>query len=290
MFDNTCEFIDYCIKNNKSVGLVSLEKEMSKNNLSKEVIFDNLKSVLKVMEESSHEGLDKDMSSMGGLIGTEAKLLEEYRKTQKSLSGDFILSAAAKALSTSQVNACMGRIVAAPTAGAAGIMPAMIFSIREKYDLTEEQILYGMLASGSIGKIIATKASISGAEGGCQAECGSAAAMAAGALVDMLGGSPDQVFHAASFALINIMGLICDPVAGLVEYPCNIRNASGVYNAYLSADMALAGIKSPIPFDQVVESMNQVGNLMHTSLKETALGGLATTEAGIKIKKDLGIK
>lgn len=290
MFDNTNEFIAYCKENKKTVAEVSLAKEASFNKTGEEVIINNLRRILDIMEESSTEGLDKDMGSMGGLIGREAKLLEDYRRTGKSLSGDFLISAVAKALSTSQVNASMGRIVAAPTAGAAGILPGVLFSIKKKLDLDEDQLVKGLLTASTIGEIIARKASISGAEGGCQAECGSAAAMAAAALVELSGGTVDQVFHAASFALTNIMGLICDPIAGLVEYPCNIRNAMGVTNAYLSADMALAGMESVVSFDEVVESMKEVGDLMHSSLKETALGGLAKTDTALKIKKDLNIK
>ena len=290
MFDNTNEFIAYCKENKKTVAEVSLAKEASFNKTGEEVIINNLRRILDIMEESSIEGLDKDMGSMGGLIGREAKLLEDYRRTGKSLSGDFLISAVAKALSTSQVNASMGRIVAAPTAGAAGILPGVLFSIKKKLDLDEDQLVKGLLTASTIGEIIARKASISGAEGGCQAECGSAAAMAAAALVELSGGTVDQVFHAASFALTNIMGLICDPIAGLVEYPCNIRNAMGVTNAYLSADMALAGMESVVSFDEVVESMKEVGDLMHSSLKETALGGLVKTDTALKIKKDLNIK
>lgn len=290
MFDNTKEFIDYCKRENKSVAEVSILREMKLANVSRNLIISNLREMLKIMEASSNHCLTKDVKSMGGLIGKEARLLEEYRKNTETLSGDFIISAVSKGLSTSQVNACMGKIVAAPTAGAAGILPAILFSAQERFDLDEDTLIRGMLTASTIGAIIARKATISGAEGGCQAECGSAAAMAAAALVEMKGGSVEQVFYAASFALTNIMGLICDPVAGLVEYPCNIRNASGVTNAYLSADMALAGIKSIIPFDQVVEAMDQVGKLMHSSLRETALGGIASSPAGEQIKKNLGIK
>ncbi len=289
MFDNTSELIKYCNKNNMKVSQAALEREMKKSNLSEETILNNLKELLKVMEKSSNEGLNKNMKSNGGLIGSEAKKIEKYRQNKSSLSGDLLLSAAAMAYSTSQVNACMGKIVAAPTAGAAGILPASILAAKKKFNLEEKEVLNILLTSAEVGRIIATKASISGAEGGCQAECGSAAAMAAAGLTEALGGSPEQVFHAASIALSNIMGLICDPVAGLVEYPCALRNASGVANAFLSADLALAGVESIIPFDQVVQAMKEVGDIMHTSLKETALGGLATTEKGLHIRKKLGI-
>ena len=193
--------------------------------------------------------------------------------------------AMARAMSTSEVNSSMGRIVAAPTAGAAGILPGVITSMKERFDLSEEIIITGLLNSSAIGEIIAKNATISGAEGGCQAECGSASSMAASAVVEMLGGTVEQCFHAASFALLNIMGLVCDPVAGLVEFPCALRNASGVTNALLSADLALAGVESIIPFDEIVDTMYDVGRSMPASLRETALGGIAATPTGEEIKK-----
>ena len=168
----------------------------------------------------------------------------------------------AKAFSTSEVNASMGKIVAAPTAGASGILPSAILSAQEKLNLTDDDLIKGLFTAAGIGEIIAKNATISGAEGGCQAECGAAAAMAAGAIVEMAGGSPEAALNAAGFALTNILGLVCDPIAGLVEYPCALRNASGVVNAFISADMALADVQSIVPFDEVVEAMYKVGKAM----------------------------
>ncbi len=287
MFEDTKILLDRCKKEDREIWEILLEHEKEKTGISKDYIWQEMKHILKVMEESSQEGLEKPMPSNGGLIGQEAYRLEAYRKKADTFSSPFILSAVARAFSTSQVNACMGKIVAAPTAGASGIVPAIIFSARDRLELSEDRMIEGLLTATAVGEIIAKRATISGAEGGCQAECGAAAAMAAAALVYMAGGSPEESFHAASFALTNIMGLVCDPVAGLVEYPCALRNASGVTNAYLSADLALAGIESLIPFDEVVQAMFEVGNSMPNTLKETALGGLANTTTGQRIKEEL---
>lgn len=190
----------------------------------------------------------------------------------------------AMALSTSEVNASMGKIVAAPTAGASGILPSALFTAKEKFNLSDDDMINGLFTAAGIGEIVAKNATISGAYGGCQAECGVAAAMAAAAIVEMLGGSPETCLHASSISLINIMGLVCDPIAGLVEFPCAFRNASGVVNALISADLALAGIKSLVPFDEVVEAMYRVGKSLPDTLKETALGGLAATPTGENFK------
>jgi len=191
----------------------------------------------------------------------------------------------ARAFSTSEVNASMGKICAAPTAGSSGILPAVIITAAEVLEADEKIKINALFTAAGIGRIIATHATISGAEGGCQAECGSAAAMAAGAVVEMAGGTPEQIFHAAAIALKNIMGLICDPVAGLVESPCAKRNASGAVNAFISAEQALAGIQSVIPFDEVVEAMKFVGKAIPYEFRETALGGIAATDTGKEITK-----
>lgn len=287
MFDSGQELLDLCSSENKSIYEITIDSEIKNTGIDKDKLFSKMKDILSIMEEAANFGLDKEIQTMGGLLDNDAMKLEKYKESKKTFSGKFVLDAAAKALSVSQVNAAMGKIVAAPTAGAAGIMPAILFSCKENYQFTEEDLIKGLFTSSAVGQIIAKNATISGAEGGCQAECGSAASMAAAALVEMAGGSPEQVLHAASFALTHIMGLICDPVAGLVEYPCALRNASGVSNAYLSADLALAGMESLIPFDEVVESMYEVGNLMPSCLKETSLGGLATTPTGESIKNKL---
>ncbi len=287
MFDSGKTLLELCSDNNKSIWEITVKSEIKNTGIDENTLIDKLREILIVMEESALIGLDREINTMGGLLDNDAIKLEQYKKSGKTFSGEFILDAVAKSLSVSQVNASMGKVVAAPTAGAAGIMPAILFSNKKNHSFNEKDMIKGLLTSSAIGQIIAKKATVSGAEGGCQAECGSAAAMAAGALVEMVNGTPEQVLHAASFALTNIMGLICDPIAGLVEYPCALRNTSGVTNAYLSADLALSGMKSLIPFDEVVESMFEVGNLMPSSLKETALGGLATTPTGEMIRDKL---
>ena len=234
--------------------------------------------------ESSKHALNNDVVSVSGLIGGEAKKVIEYKNSNETICGNTINEAMAMALSTSEVNASMGKIVAAPTAGASGILPSALFTAKEKFNLSDDDMINGLFTAAGIGEIVAKNATISGAYGGCQAECGVAAAMAAAAIVEMLGGSPETCLHASSISLINIMGLVCDPIAGLVEFPCAFRNASGVVNALISADLALAGIKSLVPFDEVVEAMYRVGKSLPDTLKETALGGLAATPTGENFK------
>ena len=220
------------------------------------------------------------------MIDGFAKKFMEYKETGKSIVGDFLVEAMAMAFSTSECNAAMGKIAAAPTAGSSGIMPAAMTSARKRYNFDDETMIKGLLTAIGIGQIIGKYATFAGAEGGCQAECGSASAMAASAITAMLGGTPDQALQAASISLINVMGLVCDPIAGLVEYPCTFRNASGVMNAFISADMALAGIKSIVPFEETVQAMASVGHLLDESLRETGLGGIAGTKTGQSIRRE----
>lgn len=285
MFNKGSELLQLCNDNNKKISEIVIEKELKDSEISYEDLMKKMEDVLEVMKSSSTKALNKEVESVGGLITGNSKKMEEYRRKNKSLSGDLISSSMAMAFSTSEINASMGKIVAAPTAGASGILPSALLSVKEKLDLSDHDLIMGLLNSAGVGEIVAKNATISGAEGGCQAECGVAAAMAASALVELSGGSPRMCLDAASFALTNIMGLVCDPIAGLVEYPCAFRNASGVVNAMISADMALAGIESLVPFDEVVESMYKVGKLLPESLRETALGGLATSPKGLEIQR-----
>lgn len=287
MFDSAEELIKYCTEENKSVARASIEKEMENNKISHNDLMAKMNETFAVMKNAATSALGNTFTSVSGLTGGDAKKVNDYKKSGKSLTGDVLVSAMAKALSTSEINASMGRIVAAPTAGASGIVPAALISAGEKWGLTDDDMVSGLFAAALIGEIVAKNATVSGAEGGCQAECGVAAAMASGAIVEMAGGSPEQVFHAASFSLINIMGLVCDPVGGLVEYPCLLRNASGVVNAMLSADLALAGMKSLVPFDEVVDAMYKVGKMLPAALKETAMGGIAATPTGEALKKKI---
>lgn len=285
MFNKASELEKLCKDNNKKIYEIVIEKELEESDLTYDELMNRMKMILDTMKKSATSALDKSVLSVSRLTGGNAKKVEDYKNTHKTVSGEIINAAMAKALSTSEVNASMGKIVAAPTAGASGIIPAALLTVKERFNLSDEDLINGLFTAAGIGQIIAKNATISGAEGGCQAECGSASAMAAAAIVELLGGNVEKSLNAASFALINIMGLICDPVAGLVEFPCFLRNASGVINALVSADLALAGVESLIPFDEVVEAMYKVGKAMPESLRETALGGVADTSTGKEVKK-----
>ena len=197
----------------------------------------------------------------------------------------MLILAMAMAISSSEVNASMGRIVACPTAGSCGILPAVILTVGERLNLSDEELIQGLLASSAVGMIIAQNATLAGAEGGCQAECGSAAAMGAAATVEMMGGTPEMALDAGAIVFKNILGLVCDPIAGLVEVPCAKRNFAGAVSALTTADLVMAGIHSKIPFDDTVEAMYRVGKSLPASLRETALGGLAITKTGLKLKE-----
>ncbi len=246
-----------------------------------------MEAILLVMEESIAAGL-KGPRSKGGLVGGDAKKLQQYaREQKKTMMGSFIGKAVAYSLAVGEANAAMGRIVAAPTAGSSGVLPAVLFTLREEYHFSQNELAQGLVVAGAIGMVIASRASLAGAAGGCQAECGSAGAMAAGAMVALLGGTPTQVGHAVAITIKNMLGLVCDPVAGLVEVPCVKRNAGAVAQAIIAAEMALAGIESVIPVDEVIDAMDSVGQSMHCSLKETAQGGLAVTPTGLALTEKI---
>ncbi|MEW8973796.1 MAG: L-serine ammonia-lyase, iron-sulfur-dependent, subunit alpha [Tissierellaceae bacterium] len=287
MFNKASELLEICKEKNLNISEVVIEKEIKSDGFTYDKLMEKMRDTLQVMKNSATAALDKEVKSVSGLTGGNSKKMEDYKNSGKTFSGTFINSAMAKAFSTSEVNASMGKIVAAPTAGASGILPSVLLSAQEKLNLADDELIKGLFTAAGIGEIIAKNATISGAEGGCQAECGAASAMAAGAIVEMAGGSPEAALNAAGFALTNILGLVCDPIAGLVEYPCALRNASGVINAFISADMALAEVQSIVPFDEVVESMYKVGKAMPESLRETALGGLAATATGKACAKRL---
>lgn len=284
MLNTANEIIEVCKKDNIHIYDLVLRGETKALKMTEEEMRERLRGILGVMKLSSKETLEKSYGTEYKMIDGFAKMMNDYQKEKDPLTSKFLVRAMAMAFSTSETNANMGTIAAAPTAGSSGIMPAALMAAKEKYDLDDEVLINGLLTSIGIGQIIGKYATFAGAEGGCQAECGSASAMAAAALVEMLGGSPEEALNAASITLINVMGLACDPIAGLVEYPCTFRNASGVMNAFISADMALAGIKSIVPFDEVCQAMGEVGHLLHESIRETGLGGLAGTKTGQKIR------
>lgn len=285
MFNKGNELLSLCKENSSKIYEIVLEKEHVATGMSYDELENRMKETLDVMKSSATSALDKEIMSVSGLTGGNSKKVQDYKNNNATLSGVFINAAMAKAFSTSEVNASMGRICAAPTAGASGIIPSALLSAQEKLNLSDDMLVNALFTAAGIGEIVAKNATLAGAEGGCQAECGVAAAMAAGAIVEMAGGTPEQALDAASFALTNIMGLVCDPIAGLVEYPCALRNASGVVNALISADMALAKVQSLVPFDEVVEAMYKVGKALPESLRETAEGGLADTPTGRDLAK-----
>lgn len=285
MYNNAKELLNECIIKNLPISEVVINDEIDSTGQNREEIILKMQNVLDVMKKSISNLNAK--GTMGGIIGQEAQKLDEYIKNRKTICGTSVNKAMIRALAAAEHNASMGRICAAPTAGSSGIIPASIITGAEQLECDEDMIIKGLLTASGIGKIIIQNATVSGAEGGCQAECGSAAAMAAAGLVEMAGGTPEMCLTAASIALKNVMGLICDPIAGLVESPCSKRNSSGAVNAMTSAELALSGILSVVDFDETVEAMYSVGRLMHPNLRETALGGIAATETGIKLSKKI---
>lgn len=246
-----------------------------------------MKTMLEVMRQSTKEGNDSEKRSISGLSGGDAYKMDQVVKSGRTICGSMLGKALTKALSASETNACMGKIVAAPTAGSCGILPAVLMTIAEERNIDDDQLVMALFTASAIGMVIANKASISGAEGGCQAECGSASAMAAAALVELCGGTPAMVGHACAISLKSVLGLVCDPVAGLVEIPCIKRNAMGAANAFVAAELALAGIESKIPVDEVIQAMKSIGDNMLPALKETAEGGLAATPTGKRYMKQV---
>ncbi len=250
--------------------------------LSEEKLFEMMQDRYDVMKQSIEDGLSRK-SNLKIEQQDGSKLYEKYVKEGKSLLGDVLGTIASRAMAVSELNASMGKICASPTAGSCGIMPASIISIEEFYKVPHDKVIKALFTSAGIGMVVANVMGVAGATAGCQAECGTATAMAAGTIVEMIGGTNDMILDAVAIGLKNIEGLVCDPVAGLVECPCIKRNSSGAVSAVLAADMALAGIKSIIPADEVISSLKQVGMKMSPELKETSLAGLATTETGKNI-------
>lgn len=272
---------------NISLGKLMLLSEMERSELTEEDLRAKMQETLTVMRQAVAEGLTGKRRSMSGLVGGDAKLLETRRKNGKSISGDVLVHVASMALAVAEVNAGMGRIVAAPTAGSCGVLPAVLLAVAEEVAADEEKLIEALFCAAGIGMVIADQASISGAKGGCQAEVGSAACMAAVAAVELAGGDPLCAVNAGAIALKTLLGLVCDPVAGLVEVPCVKRNVTGAVNALIAVDMALAGIRSNIPLDEVIKAMGQIGEAMPCNLKETAQGGLAITDTAMQVKRKL---
>lgn len=281
------ELIKICNDNHIPIWEYVIREEVLLSEVSRQDVIENMRRTLHVMVDASIYAQEQPVRSISGLIGGDAYKIKLYADKGKTLTGGFLNRAMARALSSSEVNAAMGRIVACPTAGSCGILPAVILSAGEKLNNSEDELINALFTAAGVGVIIAKNATLSGAEGGCQAECGSAAAMASAAVVEMMGGTPEQAFTAAAIVIKNILGLVCDPVAGLVEVPCAKRNVAGTVSALTTADLVMSGVFSKIPFDEVIEAMNRVGRQMPVSLRETAQGGIAITPTALKFKKEI---
>lgn len=286
LFRNVKELVELATSENKLISELMIEQEMLVTRRTREEIMNQMDKNLTVMEQAVEKGL-KGVQSTSGLTGGDAVLIQNYMKNKKPLSGMLLLDAVSKAVATNEVNAAMGTICATPTAGSAGVVPGTLFAVQNQLNPTREEMIRYLFTSGAFGFVVANNASISGAAGGCQAEVGSAAAMAAAAIVEMSGGTPAQCAEAFAITMKNMLGLVCDPVAGLVEVPCVKRNAMGASNALVAADMALAGVTSRIPCDEVIGAMFKIGQQMPSSLRETARGGLAATPTGIALAEKI---
>lgn len=280
------ELLEICECGNQKIWEAVMEQEAAESGLTEEQVFQKMERMYEAMRLAD-ENYDAELRSGSGAAGGDGEKMRAYNASGKNLCSPYTSLAMEKALKMAESNACMKRIVAAPTAGACGVLPAVLVPYFQKRCRDTDKILKAMYVAAGIGQIIATRSSISGAAGGCQAEIGSASSMAAGALTYLQGGNCEQIATAAAMAMKNLLGLVCDPVAGLVEVPCVKRNVIGTVNAMACADMAMAGIVSRIPPDQVMDAMKEVGDKMDASLRETALGGLAQTEEGMKIAEKM---
>jgi L-serine dehydratase len=284
------ELLAICSEEQMKIPEVMMRREIVHGGRTEQDIRGRFGRILSIMRSAVRDPVDHPRKSMGGLIGGEAAKVAAFGDSRMSLCGPLMNRMITYSLAVLEVNASMGLITAAPTAGSAGVLPAALLAVSEEKGLPDEQVYRGMLTASAIGYLLMANASVSGAEAGCQAEIGSASAMAAGALVELMGGSPEQVLSAAAMALANVLGLVCDPVAGLVEIPCQSRNVMGALNAAACAQMSLAGAGFPIPFDEMADAMLRVGKSISYELRETALGGTAATKTGCALKECLFAK
>jgi L-serine dehydratase len=286
MFRNVAELVSFAEQHQVKIAEIMIRQEVEVTGLSRDEVIAKMDQNLTVMERAIERGLN-GVKSRTGLTGGDAVLLQNYIKRGKSLTGTLLLDAVSKAVATNEVNAAMGIICATPTAGSAGVVPGTLFAVKEKLNPTRLEMIEFLFTAAAFGFVVANNASISGAAGGCQAEVGSASCMAAAAIVELAGGTPKQSAEAMAITLKNMLGLVCDPVAGLVEVPCVKRNAMGASNALTAADMALAGVTSRIPCDEVIGAMYAIGQTMPSSLRETAEGGLAATPTGRRLEAEI---
>lgn len=286
MFRSVKELVELAESNGVKIAEIMIRQEVEVTGLTREQVIGKMDQNLTVMDQAIDRGL-RGVKSFSGLTGGDAVLLQNYIKSGKALSGTVLLDAVSKAVATNEVNAAMGMICATPTAGSAGVVPGALFAVKEKLQPSRYEMIEFLFTAAAFGFVVANNASISGAAGGCQAEVGSASGMAAASIVELAGGTPSQAAEAMAITLKNMLGLVCDPVAGLVEVPCVKRNALGASNAMTAADMALAGIKSKIPCDEVINAMYLIGQTMPSSLRETAEGGLAATPTGRRLEREI---
>lgn len=281
-FKNARELLEICSQSQQGISKVMLQRECALGEVSMEQALGRMKRVLEIMRQSALTPLKNPVKSMGGLIGGEARKLNLYQESGKSICGNVLGRGITFAMAVLEVNASMGVIVAAPTAGSAGIVPGVLLALQQEYRICDERMVDALFHAGAVGYLAMRNATVAGAVGGCQAEAGVAAAMAASAAVELMGGEPCQSLDAASTVLMNMLGLVCDPAGGLVEYPCQNRNAAGVANALTAAEIALSGIRQLIPFDEMLDVMYQTGKRIPYELRETALGGCAASPSACR--------
>ena len=275
-FKNAKELLELCQEQNLPISRIMLNREITEGEMPEEEALSRMARALEIMKESARTPIKTPVRSMGGLIGGEAGKLAAHQAASRNILGEVLEKAITCAVAVLETNASMGLIVAAPTAGSAGVVPGMLLSLQECHHFSDEDLVKALFNAGAIGYLAMRNATVAGAVGGCQAEVGIASAMAASAAVELFGGSPKQCLDAATIVLMNMLGLVCDPVGGLVEYPCQNRNAAGVANALIAAEMSLAGLSQLIPFDEMLETMYTVGKRLPAELRETAMGGCAT--------------
>ena len=276
-FKNANELLTLCEEKNLPISEIMRLREIELGETTAETVKERMSRVLEIMKDAARSPIERPVKSMGGLIGGEARKLSLHAQNSQGLCGDLLQRAITYAMATLETNASMGLIVASPTAGSAGIVPGLMLAMQEHYHFSDDQIIQALFNASAIGYLAMRNATVAGAVGGCQAEVGVASAMAASATVELMCGTPKECTYAASTVLMNMLGLVCDPVGGLVEYPCQNRNAAGVANALIAAEMSLAGISQLIPFDEMLEAMYKVGKRLPVELRETALSGCATT-------------
>lgn len=285
-FRSLSEILEQSQQKKKPFWEIVVEDDMTMRQVSKESSFAKMNTMYQAMREADLS-YDASLRSASGLVGGDGQKILEASENKALFCGDFLCRVMARAIKMGESNACMRRIVAAPTAGSCGVLPAVLLTCEEERNIPNKTMLESLFVAAGIGEVIAARAFISGAEGGCQAEIGSASAMAAGAVAYLNGGGNEEIVHASALALKNLLGLACDPIAGLVEVPCVKRNVIGAVNAVTSADLAIAGVRSAVPADEVIDAMRDIGIQMPCSLRETGEGGLAATPTGLKITQDL---